>query len=348
MEISPKFDSYSKVILWVDEETAYISGDDSGRVFEADLPWGTQQIADEILASIVGFSYQPAAGTDALIDPAAELGDGITLSGVYSQIAALDTILDPLFTSDVSAPHDEEVDHEYPYISPAERELKRKIALGKSYYGARITRAAGLEITKTEADGTEKSRVKLNSDTLAFFDDSGQESLYFDATRGIYIFRGDVAITGGTMNVNNNFIVDADGNLTVNGNINLSKGNIIWGGNVPSGGISESEAKTLINSTLVSSPNIAGGKFLNLIQDTWIEIGAKSGKYGMVLADNANTRGIFSVYNGDFGYSSFYGKAGYCFLIVDGNGIDGFNVTYPQEKWDFSSATVTGLSVVFG
>ena len=164
LAVSPKFAPYSKVILWADEETAFAAGDDSGRTLEAELPWATQQLANNVLASISGHSYQPLTGSDALIDPAAELGDGLTIGGIYGSLASMDTIFDCLFTSNVSAPHDEEVDHEYPYVPPERRELNRKVALNRSYYGTRISRANGLEIIRTESDGTEKSRVKLNSD----------------------------------------------------------------------------------------------------------------------------------------------------------------------------------------
>lgn len=346
LDVYPRFEPYSKVILWVDEETAYIAGDDSGRTLEAALPWGTQQIANDILGSITGFSYQPLNGTDALIDPAAELGDGITIGGVYGPIASFNTVFGDLFTSDVSAPNEEEVDHEYPYVDPETRELRRKVTLGRSYYGTRITRNNGLEIIKTEPDGTERSRAILNSDVQAFYNDNGQEALYFDINAGKFRFRGDVDITGGTMNVNNNFIVDADGNLTINGNINLSGGSITWGGNEPSSGISASEAKTIINSTLVSSPNIAGGKFLNLDQETWIEIGASDGYDGLVLTnDYYGGEGAFSVFIAGRSDSIILkGPNDYSFLIVDAY----HGYTAPYGEWDFGSATVKGLSVVFG
>ena len=72
----------------------------------------------------------------------------------------------------------------------------------------------------------------------------------------------------------NNFMVDSDGNVTMNGNINLSSGSITWGSNLPDTGISEDEAIDLINrygeklpdyitetyidSTEIKSPEITG------------------------------------------------------------------------------------------
>ena len=40
------------------------------------------------------------------------------------------------------------------------------MTLGQSYYGTTITRAKGLEIQKIAPDGSKKSRMVLNSDTL--------------------------------------------------------------------------------------------------------------------------------------------------------------------------------------
>ena len=66
----------------------------------------------------------------------------------------------------------------------------------------------------------------------------------------------------------NNFMVDSDGNVTMNGNINLSGGNITWGSNLPDAGISENDAidllnryniyRTYIDETEIRSPTITG------------------------------------------------------------------------------------------
>lgn len=106
------------------------------------------------------------------------------------------------------------------------------------------------------------------------------------------------------------------------------------------GGISEDEATTLINDKLVASPTIAGGKFKNLSQTTWIEIGNKKPYYGLILKSNSFPDGMFGVYDGDFDVTSFSGKSNYTFLITDGDS----KTSTPQGTWDFSSATVKGLN----
>lgn len=229
LESAPSFDPYTGVTIWYDDENAYQAGDKTGRVLEIDCPWATQEMANNILASIQGYAYRPYEAQGAILDPAAELGDGITVGGLYSQIVGLDATFNSLYLSNVSAPADEEVDHEYPYISPMERKLARKVTLGKDYFGVRVSKASGLEITKTDVNGNKKSRAIFNSDTIAMYNDDGSEALYFDVNAGKFKFAGDVAVTGGTMNINNNFVVDEQGNVWMNGNVNLSDGNITWG-----------------------------------------------------------------------------------------------------------------------
>ena len=157
-------------------------------------------------------------------------------------------------------------------------------------------------------------------------------------------FAGDISAATGTfgsqINVGNNFIVDANGNVTMTGTVT-------WAGNPAydiDSGLTEAEVTTLINSELVSSPNIAGGKFKNLSQSTWIEIGNTKPYYGLILKSNSFPDGMFGVYDGDFYVTSFSGKNNYSFLITDGDS----NTSYPQGTWDFSNATVTGISTTGG
>ena len=195
----------SRVTVWYDDEHAFTAGDDTGRTMELDCPWATQAMADNLLASLMGYVYKPFSAGDALLDPAAELGDGVSIAGTYSVLAQINTTHDLLDAADIGAPGEAELDHEYPYLSPQDREMARKVTLGQSYYGTTITRRNGLEIVKTGADGSKKSRVVLNSDTLAFYNDDGQAALYFDAATGRYMFRGDINMQGGSIFWGDNF-----------------------------------------------------------------------------------------------------------------------------------------------
>lgn len=209
------FDPFTRVVLWYDDEHAFEAGDGAGRTLEADCPFATQQMADKILESIFGRRYQPYEATGAVIDPAAELGDGVIANGVYSVLARQDTTFDALMVSDIAAPADEEIDHELPYETQVQRTLKRKMTLGQNYFGVQVTRYKGLEIVKTDEDGNEINRATFNTDVIAMYDDNGRARLYFDTGLGEYVFIGTVNIRGGKMNINDKFVVDEDGNATL-------------------------------------------------------------------------------------------------------------------------------------
>lgn len=207
-----KTDAYapiSRVTITDDAGNDFTAGNDTGRVLELGCPWATQTMANDLLTKFRGKVYRPFTASGAMLDPAAELGDTVSCNGVESILGEIDTTYDALCASDIAAPGDQDVNHEYEYSDATTRELKRKLTLGANYYGTTITRQNGLEIVKTNGETT-KSRVKLNSDVLAFYDDDGNEALYFDINEGTYKFAG-------VLNVSDRFLVDKDGKLTATG-----------------------------------------------------------------------------------------------------------------------------------
>lgn len=121
-----QFDGYSKVIIIVSDEIEYSAGTDTGRTLTLNCPWGTQEIADNILQSIKGFQYQPMTVENALVDPSVEIGDGVSANGVYSGVYSLETKFNSNIPASVSAPADEELYEEHTYIPKTEREVTRK------------------------------------------------------------------------------------------------------------------------------------------------------------------------------------------------------------------------------
>lgn len=126
---APQFDGFSKVTIVVNDEIEYSAGTDTGRTMRITNPWGTPQMARDILNDIRGFQYQPYTAENALIDPAAELGDGVTANNVYGGLYTQKIRFGPLLTATVSAPEDEELNHEYPYKSKPNKEITREAKL---------------------------------------------------------------------------------------------------------------------------------------------------------------------------------------------------------------------------
>ena len=127
LDTAPEFTNYSKVIINVNDDTQIVVGDDTGLTLEYTDPFGTEAQALEQLESLRGYQYQPAVAEGAMLDPAAEIGDGVTANGVYFGVYQRNRKFDRLMRADIAAPHDEEIDHEYKYETPTERKFKRQV-----------------------------------------------------------------------------------------------------------------------------------------------------------------------------------------------------------------------------
>ncbi len=126
---SDKLQPYTKVTV-TDGTNSYSSGTDTGRELLVEVPvlpnGDGATLAANILNSVKNYQYRPYEADSALLDPAAELGDGITVGGVYGGIHAKTTTFSRLFRANVSAPAEEEIDSEYPYLSAQERDAVRQ------------------------------------------------------------------------------------------------------------------------------------------------------------------------------------------------------------------------------
>lgn len=132
LDTSPALAPVSKVILAVDSENAYIAGNDTGRTVEVTCPYGTQEMANNILAALSSYTYTPAMAQDAILDPAAEIGDGLTMGGVYTVLAQSTLTFDGLMTSDAGAPGRAEQESEYKYQSPVIADINWQLAETRS------------------------------------------------------------------------------------------------------------------------------------------------------------------------------------------------------------------------
>lgn len=130
---SPQFDGFSKVTIIVTDKVSYTAGNNLGRELRVENPWGNQRMAEEMLAQLSGFQYQPYNAEGAMLNPAAELGDGVTVAGDYSGLYYISTTLDSLCAADIRAPHDEEINHEYPYTEITDRATQRSLVRVNNY-----------------------------------------------------------------------------------------------------------------------------------------------------------------------------------------------------------------------
>ena len=153
----------SRVTLAVDGDNVYTAGDDTGRTVEKRLPWATQAMAESVLRRLQGVTYLPFSGEDALLDPAAEIGDGVTAGGVYSVLAKADVTFDGLYSADIAAPGGDEVEDEYPYKSRAQRQSERELARIRSSITKTAERITLL--VENEVEGLE-GKLELTASSL--------------------------------------------------------------------------------------------------------------------------------------------------------------------------------------
>lgn len=180
VDIAPQFDSYTKVVINIDDNTQVSKGEETGRTLELDNPlFGSETMATNLLARLRGYQYQPYTATGALLDPAAEMGDGISANGVYGGIYTREREFGKLMKATVSAPHDEEINHEYKYESPQERKFTRQIGNVR----ASLMIQAGLieaKVSKESPDG-QTSFSWLMDDTAHTWYANGKQVMRVDA-----------------------------------------------------------------------------------------------------------------------------------------------------------------------
>lgn len=104
------------------------AGVETGRLLSAENPDGTPDMAAAILQAVSGYTYKPFEAADALLDPAAEIGDAVECAGLESVLIQSEITFDSLYTANISAPTDDEIEDEYPYISAIQREMRRNYA----------------------------------------------------------------------------------------------------------------------------------------------------------------------------------------------------------------------------
>ena len=128
----PAFEAISRVILKIGGDQGYVSGSDTGRTIEIDCAYGSQTMANDLLAQLQGYGYQPMQADDALIDPAAELGDPVEVAGVYAVLAQKDTLWDMLSAADIAAPGGTGPEDEYGFLSAAASRAQYELAQARS------------------------------------------------------------------------------------------------------------------------------------------------------------------------------------------------------------------------
>lgn len=183
----PAFEAISRVILKIGGDQGYVSGSDTGRTIEIDCAYGSQTMANDLLAQLQGYVYQPMQADDALIDPAAELGDPVEVAGVYAVLAQKDTMWDMLSAADIAAPGGTGPEDEYGFSSAAASRTQYELAQARSLISKTNDRIS-LEIYGEDGKGG------LNGKMATFALSLGSISGRIDGVEGNYTqFQADLS-----------------------------------------------------------------------------------------------------------------------------------------------------------
>lgn len=235
--ISQKQAGYSKVRIYAGTDSegndiVYEAGDDSGHVLEIDNEFGTQVMAQNILNDIAGMQYQPGIANGALVDPAAEMGDSISVNNNSIGMYIRYTSYSRLMKSNVEAPTNQEIEHEFAADKSSDRQYKRFMNQTKSRLGIMSTEIDAK--VSIESQNTETGfgwSLRNNKWTVGKYQGSTLNPVLEVDENGVQItgsgtFTGVITATGGSIggltinqdgsiqSANGNFKVDAAGNLT--------------------------------------------------------------------------------------------------------------------------------------
>ena len=169
-----------------------VSGSDTGRTLTALQPDGTNAMASAILAKVSGYKHIGYEGSEALLDPAVELGDAVTVDGIYVPLIAMDMTFDPMLAPNISAPDADEIDDEYPYKSPTQRQIERNMAKTRSL----ITKTSEEIMLKVEGIDGKYTEVKTTLDGLTVTDASGTTKINGSSIKTDNLYVDAANITG--------------------------------------------------------------------------------------------------------------------------------------------------------
>ena len=327
---TPELPKYTKVRINVDDDSCYEAGT-GDNVLELDCPWGSQQMANDILESIGEFIYRPYDTEWAKLDPAAELGDGVTINGVFSGIYVNETNFSTLMAARIAAPQENAVDHEYPYKSPTDRKTTRQFAETRASLRVNAASIQAEVTARTKGESEMRAALELHAQEIAarvtqtggnsasfgwsltadgfVLESSGQT--VFEATKDGVNVTGEIKATSG-------FIGSADNGFTITENAIYNALSSLYGTvngvYIGMDGIALGGGKFRVNSNgqlYATDGTFTGNVYANKIQ-TGGDAGFVQGdQIGAGTITTANTNGYLNggIANGYFAGDVFSGAA---------------------------------------
>lgn len=273
---------YTKVVIQISDDVEYAAGNNIGRTLTLSCPWGTQAMAENLLASITGQEYQPYTAEDAVLDPAAEIGDALRVGEVYGGIYDVSSTFGTDIRTNVSAPGEEEVDESAPFKSAADRKIERQYAEMKSTFTIQQDQIAA----KVSKSGGDSSSFGWELDEKSWILKSNGSTVLSANKDGVEV-KGIIRATGGEI-----------GGFTINSNSITFNGQT-WGGDVSRGAYFGSSGLQLGKNFKVDMQGrvtASDGEFTGTVHAGKISYGDNSGGYlnGAGLSSASVGTGVFT------------------------------------------------------
>ena len=319
LDTAPETDGYSGVAIFAGQDEAgnnieYFAGDRTGAVLEITNEWGSQAQADAIYRKIRGFRYQPYKAAGTTIDPSIEIGDAVTIADTYGGVFLRATDYRDT-TSDLEAPSNEEIEHEFQIQSPTNRQYERFTRSVRSSLSITATKIAAEVEAREAADKAIRATLSVQADAIeARVTKEGGSSSSF----GWKLLNNSWTVSGNGKEI---FTVDRNG-AKVEGEIRATSGKI--------GGFDIQKNYLSYNNQTWGGTNTRGC----YIGSSGIQLGKnfKVDMSGKLTASSA-TLGSINVGNGQ-AYGTYYGDLSDC----------GGSVSGLSGSIDDMSGSVRGLS----
>lgn len=259
----------------------------SGRVLDIVNPFGTVAMASDILRALrqtngIALNYSPF-NADAIIPPHFEIGDAVMINGEHHGVYGFNTQASRLPKSNLTAPADEEIDHEYPFRSDVKsRQLTRKFDSIQSQF---IVQAGKISAKVSKVGGNLSQTFGWSLTENGFFINNGEvradgTDLFSFNSSGLHI-KGDIEAT--------------------TGHIGGSGGFTIQSGKLYSG---KSSFSSTANGVYIGTDGISLGSGFKVSSGG--SLTATSGTFGSLSIQSGNTKG------------SYYGNLSNCGGSVSG------------------------------
>lgn len=329
------------VELRVDEKQSIWAGDKNGYVLEVECPYGTQTMANNILASVQGKTYKSFRAKNAGLPITAELGDALTVNNVYTMFAYQHLNFGSNNRSEISAPGSHEAEHEFPYISSTQKELNR-LDNGIRSYITKTNQEINLrieEIINGNVNSFSEINQKLDSITLQVNNQNTTISsikLDLNGIRSSYVTKDELENTVETSinqsidGITATFIKKSEAETLINNSVNVGINGIELRAN---NGSKSSTISLRYGNTTISSANVqikGMVTFNDLETEGQTIINGGNITTGTIYAGDVSITGKFDVFDTDGTYGGTLGYvSGYAYnennsvRRTDGIGITG-------------------------